>query len=109
MMQRFPYTLMISGLSLFFSILIGIPLGVYAATNQYTWKDNAAILISLFCVSMPAFWFALLMVQFFAVNLRILRWPVLINGRAGLCRLFHCAGVRLRHRKTDEVEYPGSR
>ena len=71
MWQRFPYTLMIVCLSLVLSIVIGIPLGIYAATHQYTWKDNAAIVVSLFCVSMPSFWFALLLVQFFAVKLRI--------------------------------------
>ncbi|MDR0839265.1 MAG: ABC transporter permease, partial [Oscillospiraceae bacterium] len=70
MMQRFPYTLLIAGMSLILSVLIGIPLGVYAATHQYTWKDNAAIVASLFCVSMPGFWFALILVQIFCVKLR---------------------------------------
>ena len=71
-MQRFPYTLLLAATSMALSIIVGIPLGVYAATHQYTWKDNAAILVSLFCVSMPAFWFALMLVQTFSVNLRIL-------------------------------------
>ncbi|MDR2357320.1 MAG: ABC transporter permease [Oscillospiraceae bacterium] len=69
MMQRFPYTLLMSGMSLVLAAIVGIVLGVYAATHQYTWKDNAAIIASLFCVSMPAFWFALLLVQLFSVKL----------------------------------------
>lgn len=72
MMQRYPYTLLIATLSVILAVLIGIPIGIYAATHQYTWKDNMAILASLFCVSMPAFWFALLLVQIFAVKLGIL-------------------------------------
>ena len=72
MMQRFPYTVMIAFLSLILSVFIGIPIGIFAATHQYTWKDNLSIFLSLFCVSMPAFWFALLLVQFFSVKLRIL-------------------------------------
>jgi peptide/nickel transport system permease protein len=72
MMDRFPYTLLLAVLSTVLSIIIGIPLGVYAATNQYSWKDNLAIIASLFCVSMPAFWFALLLIQLFAVKHRIL-------------------------------------
>lgn len=68
--QRFPYTLLISGLSVALAVIIGIPLGVYAATHQYTWKDNAAIVLSLICVSMPGFWFALILVRLFAVQLR---------------------------------------
>ena len=71
-MTRFKYTLRLVSVSLCFSIFIGIPLGIFAATHQYTWKDNAAIVTSLFCVSMPNFWFALLIVQLFAVKLRIL-------------------------------------
>ena len=72
MLQRFPYTLILVSLSLAISILLGIPLGVYAATHQYTWKDNGAIFISLFCVSMPSFWFALLLIRQFAVKWRLL-------------------------------------
>jgi peptide/nickel transport system permease protein len=72
MMQRFPYTLKLVVLSMLLSIALGIPLGVYAATHQYSWKDNAAIFTSLFCVSMPSFWFALLLIRFFGVDLRIL-------------------------------------
>ena len=67
MMQRFPYTFLIATASIILAVLIGIPLGIYAATHQYTWKDNSAILLSLIFVSVPAFWFALLLVQVFAV------------------------------------------
>jgi peptide/nickel transport system permease protein len=51
------------------SLVVGIPLGIFAATHQYSWKDNAAIFVSLFCVSMPSFWFSLILVQFFSVKL----------------------------------------
>jgi len=68
-MGRFPYTAMIASMSVVLSILIGVPLGVYAATHQYSWKDNAAIFITLFLVSMPSFWLALLLVRGFAVGL----------------------------------------
>lgn len=71
-MARFPYTLLISTLSMVLASIIGIPLGIFAATHQYKFGDKAAILISLISVSMPAFWFALLLVQWFSVGLRIL-------------------------------------
>ena len=67
---RFPYTLLIVTLSMILAMLIGIPIGVYAATHQYNWRDNAAIFLSLFCVSMPNFWFALILVNIFAQKLR---------------------------------------
>ena len=68
--ERFPYTFMIATLSVALAALLGIVLGVYSATHQYSWKDNSTIFLSLVFVSMPAFWFALLLVQLFAVNLR---------------------------------------
>ena len=71
-MQRYPYSLMLVLISLGLSLFIGIPLGIYAATHQYSWKDNAAIFASLFCVSMPNFWFALMLVQLLCVKLGLL-------------------------------------
>ena len=68
-MTRFPYTLAIAFLSTVLSVVIGIPVGVYAATHQYSWKDNLAIILTLVFVSMPAFWFALLLVRLFSVEL----------------------------------------
>ena len=67
--KRLPYTLLIGLYSVLLSILVGIPLGILAATNQYTWKDSLAIFASLFCVSMPQFWFALILVMIFALGL----------------------------------------
>ena len=70
MLERFPYTLRLVTLGTIFSVLIGIPVGVFAATNQNTWKDNGSMFLALISVSMPSFWFALLLIRFFAVELR---------------------------------------
>jgi len=69
-LMRMPYTVLLATLSVIFSTLIGIPLGIFAATHQYKISDNLAVFISLIAVSMPSFWFALLLVQFFSVTLR---------------------------------------
>lgn len=69
MITKFPYTLLLVSVSMILAIIIGIPTGVYAATHQYTWKDHTSIVISLFCVSMPSFWFALILVRVFALKL----------------------------------------
>ena len=71
MMARFPYSLLLVTISMLISLGIGIPIGIYAATHQYSWKDNASIIASLFCVSMPNFWFALMLVQLLAVKMRV--------------------------------------
>jgi len=72
MMTRFPFTLLLASVSMLLSVLIGIPIGIFAAMNRNTWKDNAAMFAALFCLSMPSFWFALLLIQQFAVRMRLL-------------------------------------
>lgn len=69
LLQRFPYTFRVAGISVLIAIAIGIPLGVMAAVNQYTWKDNASMLVALFSMSMPNFWFALMLVLLFSLKL----------------------------------------
>lgn len=70
MMDRFRYTLVLVVFGTVFSTVLGIPVGVFAATNQRTWKDSTAIFLSLIAVSMPSFWFALLLIRFFGVKLQ---------------------------------------
>ena len=70
--QRFRYTMIIALLSVTLAVAIGIPLGIFAATHQYTLWDNAAIALALVCVSMPSFFFALLLIRFFSLTLGIL-------------------------------------
>ncbi len=66
---RFPYTLRLVSIGIVLSLFLGIPIGIYAATHQFTWKDNVSIIVSLFCVSMPGFWFALILIRIFAIRL----------------------------------------
>ena len=67
---RFPYTLVLAFASTILSVVLGIPLGMVAAVYHNTWKDYLAIFISLVCTAMPAFWLALMLVQWFAVDVR---------------------------------------
>jgi len=71
-LMRYPYTLLLVCISMVLAVCIGIPIGIYAATHQYSWKDNASIFISLFFVSMPSFWFALILIQLLCVKLGLL-------------------------------------
>lgn len=97
---RLPYTLIIATISIILATAIGIPLGVLAATHHYSWIDNLSMFASLFCVSMPGFWFALILVSFFSLKLGLLpavglkSWTgyilpcasIAIGGAAGLAR-----------------------
>ena len=69
-LQRFGFTLKIAAFSMVFSLGIGVPLGIIAALNRNTWKDNVSTTIALFGMSMPTFWFGLMLSIIFALNLR---------------------------------------
>jgi peptide/nickel transport system permease protein len=64
-------TLLLSFLSLMFAVLIGIPIGILSATKQYSFADNALTVFSLIGISLPAFFFALLLLKYFAVDMKI--------------------------------------
>lgn len=99
-LERLPFTLLLAGLSMMLSLIIGVPMGYVAAINQNTWKDNLSMFISMFFLSMPAFWFALILVMIFALKLHwlpvvgISSWkgfilPVVslsLGGAAGISR-----------------------
>ena len=50
--------------------LIGIPLGVIAATNRNTFTDLAVTNLALVGLSVPNFWLGLLLIVWFSVDLR---------------------------------------
>ncbi|MBT4487018.1 MAG: ABC transporter permease [Rhodospirillaceae bacterium] len=62
---RIPITAKLAGLSLGFSILFGLPLGVISAVKQDTALDYILRVISLSGLSLPSFWLALLILMFF--------------------------------------------
>lgn len=68
--RRIGNTLMLSGVALILSVLIAIPLGVVSATRQYSIFDYVATIVAFIGLSIPAFFFALLMVKFFAIDLK---------------------------------------
>lgn len=69
LLQRFPYTFCVAGISVLIAMAIGIPLGVLAAVHQNTWKDHLSMVAALFSMSMPNFWFALMLVLLFSLQL----------------------------------------
>ena len=68
-MVRFPYTLKLSLLSLGLSIIIGIPLGVFCATKQYSLGDHALSVLSMGLGAIPVFWLGLLLLLEFSSKL----------------------------------------
>lgn len=69
LLERFPRTLALSLFSIIISVIVGIPLGTYAALHQNTVSERIAMLLSLIGVSMPNFWLGMMLVIVFSLHL----------------------------------------
>ena len=69
-MLRLPVTLALSAYALVITLLIGLVTGIAAALRQNTWVDQVAMLLAMIGISLPNFYLGLLMIIFFAVELR---------------------------------------
>lgn len=64
-----PNTLLLMGLALCTSVLMGMALGTWQGTRTDSTGDQAVSTVSLVAYSMPEFWLALLLLQLFALKL----------------------------------------
>ena len=68
-MEKLPNTLMLGGAAVLIAIVIALPLGIYTAIHQNTWKDTAGMIFALFGTSMPNFWLGLMLIIVFSLKL----------------------------------------
>jgi len=68
--QRLPITFELNMLSIIFSVLIGIPLGIYSAVRQYSVSDIGLTALAIILSSVPSFVLALFGILFFGVYLK---------------------------------------
>ncbi|HEX5739429.1 MAG TPA: ABC transporter permease [Hydrogenophaga sp.] len=67
--ERFPATLELASVAALLALLIGIPMGVYAALKRGTFTSQVFMTVSLLGVSLPTFLIGILLILVFAVNL----------------------------------------
>src|SRR3977135_1639580 len=70
--DRFPATIELAFASALFSLLIGIPMGVYTALHRHSWLSNVFLAASLVGISLPTFLIGILLIFLFPVTLGIL-------------------------------------
>ena len=68
--ERVPATLLLAGLSLSIAMLIGTAIGILGAVKRYSIFDYLATTGAMFALSFPTFWFGLMAIFIFAVELR---------------------------------------
>ncbi|MDQ0458422.1 ABC transporter permease [Rhizobium paknamense] len=70
--ERLPVTMKIGGLGMGFALLLAIPMGVLAAAFPNSWIDRLALTIAVVGQAIPSFWFGLILIVVFSVNLGLL-------------------------------------
>lgn len=70
--QRLPNTLQLGFAAMAISIVIGLPIGIYAAVHRGSRWDGIARLFAVLGQSMPSFWLGVLLILVFAVVLGVL-------------------------------------
>lgn len=67
--ERLPATLELQAAALFFALLLSIPIGIASAIRQYSLFDNVASAGAFAGISLPDFWFALMLQLLFTLQL----------------------------------------
>lgn len=68
-MARLPATIELAVVGTTLGALVGISAGVISAAKRYSWLDYVVTLFALFGVSMPTFWFGVLLILLFSLYL----------------------------------------
>lgn len=69
--RLFP-TLLLTTLAVLVALLIGLPVAIFSALRPYSLFDNVATVMVFTGLSLPQFWFALLLILVFSEQLRVL-------------------------------------
>ena len=69
LLKRLPDTILLMGTSLVVSLALSIPLGLIAGYKKNTWVDNAISGFAYFGMSIPSFYFGMLMIILFTAKL----------------------------------------
>ncbi len=65
----FPATVELALCAMLFAVLVGLPAGIVAAVRRNGWLDHGVMGLSLTGYSMPIFWWGLLLILLFSVQL----------------------------------------
>jgi peptide/nickel transport system permease protein len=70
--ERLPTTVIFAVLAMTLALIVGVPVAVISALRPYTLVDDVAVTLSMVGLSLPQFWFALLLILVFAERLHML-------------------------------------
>jgi peptide/nickel transport system permease protein len=82
--ERLPATIELALGALLVGLVIAFPVGILSAVKQNTWLDRLSMAGAFLGISMPAFWFGILLILIFSVRLGWLPVQGRIDYTAGL-------------------------
>jgi peptide/nickel transport system permease protein len=82
-LERMPFTILLTFTGLATALVIGIPTGVMSAVRRYGWIDNLSTAFAMAGQAMPTFWLGLLLIMWFSLMIPVL--PA--SGAGGLQHL----------------------
>ncbi|AKB26975.1 Oligopeptide transport system permease protein OppB [Methanosarcina siciliae T4/M] len=108
---RLPATIELAGASMALSVLVGLNLGIYSALRENRISDHVLRIATLFGVSMPGFWVALILILVFSLKLKL----VPVSGYGSLENLLlpaaalslHSVAAVMRVTRTSMLETLG--
>ncbi|MGE3541437.1 MAG: ABC transporter permease [Candidatus Tectimicrobiota bacterium] len=108
-MQRLPASIELAGLAMLISIVLGIPLGIFAAVRVNTWMDSFTNVFANLGLALPSFWVGLMLILVFSVELNWLpssgsgTFKHIIMPAFALGWIFSAANMRLARSAMLEV------
>ncbi len=108
---RLPATIQLAGASMAIATLAGVSLGIYSALQENRISDHILRIVTLFGVSMPGFWVALLLIIIFSLKLKLVQ----VSGYGNLENLLlpaaalslHSVAAVMRVTRTSMLETLG--
>ncbi len=68
--EKLPYTIALTVVSMIYAVVSGVIIGIIAAVFRGKWIDKLVMIISLLFVSMPVFWFGIILILVFGLQLK---------------------------------------
>lgn len=91
--SRLGNTVILMATSLILSLAVAIPIGIISALKQYSKLDYAVTLGSFVGLSMPVFWFGIMMILIFALQFKEWGLPYLPAGGVAAARAYTIPGL----------------
>jgi peptide/nickel transport system permease protein len=95
--SRVTNTLILMGTALVLSLVVAIPIGIFSAIRQYSKIDYLVTMGSFVGLSMPVFWFGIMLILILGLKFKEWGLPYLPTGGVAAARAYQIPGLGTIH------------